>query len=480
MAFLSLCKRTHMKTKLLFLALLIYYNSSAQDMLGVSNGNYAGNSGMAMNPTSMVLMPYKWEVQILSFDLSVENNFVGMPKRKIFGGEGNINSEPYGGLNFYNNVHDKAANMHFALGLPAVIYRFKDMAIGFHMTVRNDLSAHNISPDIATLAYKGIDYKSIQGKSLSADGLRIGDLTWLETGISFGKQLSKSESRKWLAAGTFKYLTAFQGSYAGINSASINVQNDSTVSISKIQANVDYSYIEDPADLLKFKCSGVGFDLGVQYVSNPFTQKYTDGRPVPMKKYDYRIGVSLIDLGFVNFSNNAHVIDINTPALNFDNANNTQANNTASFDSLIYSAANGGVTMKNSFMMSLPTGLSMQFDRCLKPRWYFNLTAIQRVPMPIARVDRPNILAASIRYETPFFEVGLPYSFYDYYRHRIGLAMRYHIFYMGTDRVGTFVGERFAGKDINGVDIYFGFKLSSIEFSKKKKKQTHVGCAAYY
>lgn len=469
-----------MRTTLLFLALLISKVSFSQDMLGVSNGNYAGNSGMAMNPTAMLLMPYKWELQIISFNLSVDNNIIGMPKRKIMGRTEAMNNEPYGGLNFYTNSRDKAANMHFALGLPAFIFRFKDMAIGAHMTIRNDLSVHNVSSDLAILAYKGMDYKSIQGKDIVVDGMRIGDLTFIETAVSFGKQLSKSESRKWLAAGSLKYITAFQGSYAGIDDANLRVENDSTLYITKIKGSIDYSYIEDPSDLLKFRCTGFGFDLGTQYVSNPFTQKYSNGRPIPMKKYDYRVGVSLMDLGFVRFGRNAHAMDFDTDALNFDNVQNTQVNGTAAADSLIYATAMNGTAIKNSFVMSLPTGLSFQFDRCLKPRWYFNMTAIQRVPMPMARVDRPNMLAATIRYETPFFEVGFPYSFYDYYRHRLGLAMRYHIFYLGTDRMGTFISDRFAGDDITGVDLYFGFKLTSIDFKRKSKPHSHVGCAAYY
>jgi len=469
-----------MRTKLLFLALLVSNISLGQDMLGVSNGNYAGNSGMAMNPTSMVLMPYKWELQILSYNISVDNNFVGMPKKRILGGPEAMNNVPYGGLNFYTNSNDKAANMHFALGLPSIIYRFNDMAIGFRMTVRNDISVHNLSSDLAILAYKGTDYKAIQGKDIEVDGLRIGGLTWLETAISFGKQLSKSESRKWLAAGSLKYLTAFQGAYAGISDATLRVQNDSTIYVTKVKGSIDYSYIEDPADLLRFRCTGFGVDLGVQYVSNPFTQKYSGGRPIPMKKYDYRVGVSLMDLGFVRFARNAHSMDFDTEALNFDNVNNTQVNGTAGIDSMIYNTAMNGAEIKRSFVMSLPTGLSVQYDHCLKPRWYFNVTAIQRVPMPTARVDRPNMLAATLRYETPFFEVGFPYSFYDYYRHRLGLALRYHIFYMGTDRIGTFIDDTYAANDVTGVDLYFGFKLTSIDFKRKAKTHSHVGCAAYF
>lgn len=449
-------------------------------MLGISNGNYAGNSGMAMNPTAMMLMPYKWEVQILSFDLSVENNFIGMPKKRLFSSSESVNNQPYGGLNFYTNSSDKSANAHFALGLPAIIYRFKDMAIGARMTVRNDMSAHNISSGLAILAYKGTDYKYIQGKDIVIDGMRIGDLTWVETALSFGKQLSKSESRKWLAAGSLKYLTAFQGSYAGISNASLKVVNDTSITATNIKGSIDYSYIEDPADLMKFRCSGVGLDLGVQYISNPFTQKYSNGRPIPMKKYDYRVGVSLMDLGFVNFNKNAHAMDFDTDALSVDDINTTQLNQATDVDSLIYTTAMNGAAIGNSFVMSLPTGLSIQYDRCLKPRWYLNLTAIQRVPMPVARVDRPNMLSATLRYETPFFELGFPYSFYDYYRHRLGLALRYHIFYVGTDKMGSFINHQFSGDDITGADMYFGFKLTSIDFKRKAKVHSHVGCAAYF
>ncbi len=464
-----------MKTHLLFLALLISKLSSAQDMLGVANGNYAGNSGMAMNPTSMVLMPYKWEVSILSLNLSLENNYIGLPKKKITNPEYGANQN-LGGLNEYYTPGNKSANMHLGLGLPAFIYRFQDMAVGFHMTIRNDFSAHNLPADILKMMTSGNKYAPIQGKSIPIEGMRLGDLTWLETGISFGKQLSRSETRKWLAAGTFKYITAFQGSYFGISKGVFKAPTDSSLNLSNIKGTLDYSYVDNLADALKFRCSGVGFDFGLTYISNPFTQKYSEGRPIAMKKYDYRLGVSLIDLGFVNFGKNAHALDFNTAAVKFDNTSTLQTNSSKNIDSLVYASAMNGQAIGNHFMMSLPTALSAQYDVCVKPRWYFNLTAIQRVPMPMARVDRPNMIAATIRYETPFLEIGFPYSFYDYYRHRIGMAVRYHFIYIGTDKIGTFVG----GKDITGVDFYFGIKLSQFEFIKKAKSGRHVGCAAYY
>src|SRR4051812_25370257 len=116
-----------MKTPLLFLALLYSVTSNAQDMLGVSNGNFAGTTGIALNPASIILMPCKWDVTIISLDLSVEQNFAGMPKKKLFGNPEGTGNEPNGGLNLYYSGGTKSANAHLAFGLPSFAFRFKDM-----------------------------------------------------------------------------------------------------------------------------------------------------------------------------------------------------------------------------------------------------------------------------------------------------------------------------------------------------------------
>ena len=133
--------------------------------------------------------------------------------------------------------------------------------------------------------------------------------------------------------------------------------------------------------------------------------------------------------------------------------------------------ASGGY---GSYVMALPAALSVQYDRCLKPKIYLNFSAIQRVPMPMPHIDRPNQLSATLRYETTFFEVAIPYSFYDYYLHRIGFAVRYGIVYMGSDKLGTFINN----KEITGVDFYFGLRLTNFDFSKRTRASKKV-CAAY-
>jgi hypothetical protein len=118
---------------------------------------------------------------------------------------------------------------------------------------------------------------------------------------------------------------------------------------------------------------------------------------------------------------------------------------------------------------------SVQFDLCLAPRWYANATVVQRANPPVPHVDSPNIISITPRYETSFFEVSLPYSLYDYYLNRIGLAVRYHFLVLGTDKLGPYVSSN----DVTGMDFYFGIKLSDYDFIRKGKHTRQDHCPTY-
>ena len=145
-------------------------------------------------------------------------------------------------------------------------------------------------------------------------------------------------------------------------------------------------------------------------------------------------------------------------------------------DSLIRSTfISGASSMDNSFALVLPMAVSSQFDVCLHPRWYANATIVQRVNPPMPHIDLPNIVSASLRYETSYFEIAVPYSFYDYYLHRIGVAVRYRFLVLGTDKLGPYV----TNNDVYGLDFYFGIKLSNYDFTRPGKRGRQDHCAAY-
>ena len=71
-----------MKRILLLFSVFAFQFSFAQDMWGVSNSNFAGSTGMNLNPASMMLTPYCWEVTFVTLNVNVENNYMGIIKGK--------------------------------------------------------------------------------------------------------------------------------------------------------------------------------------------------------------------------------------------------------------------------------------------------------------------------------------------------------------------------------------------------------------
>lgn len=119
------------------------------------------------------------------------------------------------------------------------------------------------------------------------------------------------------------------------------------------------------------------------------------------------------------------------------------------------------------FNIFLPTSISVQFDYCIKPRIYANASLIQAIPIGKNSIVRASQIAVAVRYETRKYEVTMPLTFYEYKDPHLGLAFRYKIFVLGTDRLGSFTGLW----DTTGYDLFFGFKFNTCEIKKKGGKQ---------
>jgi hypothetical protein len=464
-----------MKRILTLIILCISLSAHAQEMLGIANSNFAGNMGMGLNPASMLLMPYRWELNLISGDIFLENNYVRYPKSRIMSTtEGQV-PLPHGGLldNYSSSL--KNAHVRTFLRLPSFIFRTRDQAFGIHTAARTDISLRNISPDIAKLSYEGLGYTPLGGIPISINPFRIGAMTWTEIGLSYGKILEKGND-KIILAGTVSYISAFQGLYFINHGTDLTVMNDTTLTIQNIDAEVGFALPSNANDMLAINGRGVGLNLGFCYVKNPYRGVFEKARTIDRKRYDYRLGISVIDAGIVSFTKNAQVYYINNSTTTFDNINSIKPKGVNGVDSLIRANfMSGANSMDNSFALVLPMAVSSQFDLCLHPKWYVNATVVQRVNPPMPHIDLPNIASVTLRYETSYFEIASPYSFYDYYQHRIGAAIRYRFLVLGTDKLGPYVTDN----DVTGFDFYFGIKLSNYDFTRPGKRTRQDHCYAY-
>src|SRR5687768_1661819 len=198
--FLAPNNNTPMK-RLLFVSILVSsFATQAQVMLGIANSNFAGNMGMGLNPSSMLLMPYKWEFNLISGDIFVENNYVRYPKAQVMGStEGTTTELPHGGLLDNYSSTPKNAHARLFLRLPSFIYRTHERAFGIHFAVRNDISLRNVTPNLAKYMYEGLEYTDLSGVPIQVDPFRIAGMTWAEIGLSYGRLFNKGNDHMIVA-----------------------------------------------------------------------------------------------------------------------------------------------------------------------------------------------------------------------------------------------------------------------------------------
>ena len=181
-------------------------------------------------------------------------------------------------------------------------------------------------------------------------------------------------------------------------------------------------------------------------------------RPCEMRyvPYDFRLGLSLLDVGILSFNTNAEVHSYDNIQYYWNRIDSL------GYDNLQYALndisrrfyGNPEASLKaESFSMMLPAAFSAQLDYHLRDEWFLNGYAV--LALPVSPVKRPNLLYVSPRYETEKFEAGMPVSFYNFTQPRIGLYGRLYGFTVGTDKLGTFLGLN----DFYGMDFYFSIRL---------------------
>ena len=116
----------------------------------------------------------------------------------------------------------------------------------------------------------------------------------------------------------------------------------------------------------------------------------------------------------------------------------------------------------------MPTAASMQVDVNIKNNFYVNASVIQRLPLNELSILRPNQFSLTPRYEKRKFEVSMPLSLYDYDKVALGLAVRYGILTIGTDRLGIYTGLF----DSTGFDLFFSIKVNRCEQKSRINKNS--------
>lgn len=423
----------------------------AQENQGAINDNYNPVNGQYINPSNIVDAKPWLDINIVGASFFARNNYAYYPNTTLLNFD-SFKNQP----SFFSDVKTINGYADFDIKGPSASIVLQDHAISLFTNIRSITNVSKIPGVVGKIASEGGITLSDTGL-YEVDNARIKSMSWGEVGLTYGKILKKRGYNMFTGAITVKRLLGFQNASVMVDDASVEVYDTEVASL--LSTNSKYSYAEPDFNAGR----GWGTNLGFTY------KKMKDDvtHYVPHSKfsgceqinYKYKVGVSLLDVGYINFNNGAYFGTYNENTI-INDINDTQD----------ISDETQSIQEGETFTAFLPLAASVQFDYNINDKFYLNATAVQRIPMANTfGVERANLLAVSARYETKRFGVGLPISMqnYDINTTQVGLAFRFANITIGSDNFLPIVVKH----DVKAADIYFSLKYTIFKSPACKDKK---------
>ena len=362
--------------------LVFSLGTMAQDYHAVEGSPFAGSLGVAGNPASILSTPYPWDITLFSTQVKNSTNAVRFTNYSYLSHPDTIgydwtkgNLQRFAALNY--NIH--LLNVRLSLG--------RKQGISFGANIRGYLSARtgtvNYNDSLNNmnqffLINEGASYKATMVTS-----------SWLELYGTYSRTLWDDAFGRLNAGVTLKLMRGLSGAYLQLTNGTVtqSMPHDTPVfNLATATARYGYSsnfdYWHDNQstgtnlkDFINHTQFGAALDLGVEYlVKSQAVQTYIDTDDY--FDYEWKIGVSLLDLGANRYGYGKESRFVSNPKTTVTDANlNNKFDNTGSFaefnDSLA-TIANTYATLYGRFTIYNPARLVVNIDRPLPNNFALN------------------------------------------------------------------------------------------------------------
>lgn len=427
---------------------------SAQEQYGIAHSDYAGTDALFLNPARVAgQWPYM-DVRISGVGLFLWNDLVAMA-----GEQHDLLGEVRKGLRGTSGEIRLRETMR--LGDHSGFVRSEALAPGFSMAVgrggiaagirsRALMGATGISPQVGRFLFNGMGFVPQHGQRFQEEGLHIAAAAWTEASVTYAHIVHAQGFAMISVGGTARYLMGHSG--AGLDVDVLDYTVSDTARADLFQLDARYGVAMPAFDAGR----GWGGDLGVVYERTmDEADRYVPHRTGcdPMR-YRYRVGISLIDLGGIRYTD-AVAGSVHAGSSAIADYEDLDIGGAEDVDSLLTTF--GGHVPAQDLRIGMPTALSLQFDQRITDLFHVALGGVQRIPFGEAmRLRRPNSLALTPRFGMKYAELAVPVSVieYDIRRPVVGVMLRLNNIVIGSDNVLPFIARR----DVHTADVYFRVK----------------------
>jgi hypothetical protein len=380
-------KMSHVKTGVpgLLTALIFSLAARAQDYHAIEGSPYAGGIGAANNPASILMAPYPWDITIFSMEEKNTTNAVTFSNFSYLSGLfphdtvhyrwTNGDFKRYAAFNF--NIH--VLNVRLALG--------RKQAIAFGANIRGYGAAHTGSVNYNdTLKNMNQFFNINEGTNYQANMVSS---TWAELFLTYSRTVIDDEYGRLNAGVTLRGMRGISGLYAQLNDGSVNRSIAGPLTVYDLAAgtgkyayssNYDYwhnnqSTIQNLKDFLGHTRPGAAIDLGAEYLVK--TQAVVIyGDPDNYYDYEWKIGVSLLDIGANTYKYGSQSRAVSDPKADAsDSALNEKFDHVktlANFNDSMATVVNSIIPLQGLYKIWNPARLVINVDRPLPGHYAVN------------------------------------------------------------------------------------------------------------
>ncbi len=432
---------------------------NGQENFGALHSNYSPTNSVHINPSSMLDAKTWLDIHIIGAGAYANNSLVAaesttlirLLRERTFSEDNLVYRSGLGRYHAYNRNFVQVLSGVWSQGNHAAGLSFG----GYTYT-----DARRIDEPIARFIENGVtQYTQQHLTSYSLNRLRANSLGYAEAKISYAYTFHKRQRNMYMAGISYKKIFPLVGGAANIQILDYNVYNDTILQIDRFLG--DAVAHTQPEFSMK---GGWGFDLGFTYqrmysgCENYYPNSSRGG--CNRLYYKYKIGVSLNDIGYAKFNpDNMNYVGYDlapTTIYNYENVATDINTFPSAFVGLEDQPEDGLV--RKPYKMSLPTSISVQFDRAILPHFlYLNATWVHGLPRTKGAFGprRAHSLSLTPRFETKWFDAALPISLYEYQKLQVGLSLRLYVLTIGTDKLLNY----FIPSDLYGADFYFHLKV---------------------
>lgn len=426
---------------------------SSQEATGLFSGTHNGLNATKINPAFSFKSENKWDFQLAGahaffdtnygfihrtslWDLSNRYDLVEIPEAQ---GDIPVGQMPLPVIFKTDSLMSYFDTKSEVRGLGLLYQINNNIKVGLSINARSHASSFDIPS--ALNYYEVSDLRA--DTTYILQGFDVNAAAWTE----YNAHAAFVSSAGHTIGTTIKYLRGYAGGYIS-NKSTFNYTNPTDNIINAdVQGVVEFAYSGDE-DNIGSRGNGWGIDIG--YMSPA------------MDSRNARFGISLIDLGYINFNDPRYIV-------NFNGVNNIDMDayqgitDIEEFKAQVFDDFTD-IDSTDSYTMYMPTALSAQYSKPLSNNLAVEFSMTKRIKLGDQQIQRSDMVNATLMYERKHFSAFLPVTAYDYQDFRVGAAIRVLFFTIGSDHLQSLFGT---SQSFDGSDLYVNVQLYPFKKSEK-------------